>query len=92
MGTLKAERRRNRPEADGIKQVGRVDLQQLVTFTLECQHSVRPQPHVAIHTWSEMNSEEWKVWVGHLKHTHTHTNTFSINKLYNVMVVSNHGI
>ena len=54
------------PEADSIKQVGRVDLQQVVALTLECQDSIGSKPNITIHTWSEMNAEKWKVWVRYL--------------------------
>ena len=61
----------NRPEADGINEVCRIKLQQLVSFTFERQDRVGTEPDVAIHTRREVDSEERKVWVRNLTHTHT---------------------
>jgi len=75
-------RRSGRPEAESVKQFRRVDLQQLVSLAPERQHGVGPKPHVTVHTRSEVNAKERKVWVRHLTDTYIHTDTDTFRDIY----------
>jgi len=73
-----------RPEGDSIQKLRRAELQQLVSFTPECQHSVWSEPNVAIHTWSKVDAEKRKVRIRNL-HTNRHTHTtLHITLLWNM--------
>ena len=48
-----------------------VDLQHMVTFSLECQYSIRSKPHFPIHSGCEMKTQEGELGVWHLRQNET---------------------
>ena len=56
------------PESQYLFEVLPVEVGEGVPFSGEGQNGVGPQPHLSIHTWSEVNTQEWKLGIWDLEY------------------------